>query len=231
MQEDLLVVLDLIARSEGDAAALYEVLGRGSPVALHRLGIHPHVRRHLAHPDATVRAAATTFLPRLWNAAAVPYLIERLEDDDAPVRAAALASLRTLSGMALGPEPSAWETWTEAETQWRQASALADRLRSDDPVEVSRALRELAQHPLAGAGFGVAAAELVQHEVVGIRLLACATLRGLKAPQAAIPLVDGLWDDDPAVRQAVWQVLRQLSGETLPLDGRAWAEARRRWKS
>ncbi|MHC5011388.1 MAG: hypothetical protein ACYTG6_10615, partial [Planctomycetota bacterium] len=68
MQEDLLVVLELIARSEDDAAVLYEVLAGGSPVALHRLGIHPHVRRHLVHPDTTVRAAATTFLPRLGNA-------------------------------------------------------------------------------------------------------------------------------------------------------------------
>jgi HEAT repeat protein len=62
-----------------------------------------------AAPD--IRRAAIKMLAHSGDADLVPYLIDRLNDQDKPVRLAAVSGLEQLTGQALGQEVEAWKTW------------------------------------------------------------------------------------------------------------------------
>jgi hypothetical protein len=225
------VLLDLAAEARASAPALYGELRRASPILLGRLDPLPVVRRRLKARPAAARAAVATFLGDLGGLDAFATLLPLLEDEDATVRRAASAGLRSLSGVSLGDQPAPWVAWHAAERAWLDGSDLTGRLEADDPVVISRALRELGRHRLVAGAVMASVADLLTHEVVGIRLLACAALRMLGRAEAALALVDALDDEDEGVRQAAWQALKQLSRERHPPDREAWSQARRRWTS
>jgi HEAT repeat protein len=81
---------------------------------------HPLARRELASavpdllqsPWPALRSLACATLAELSARAAVPKLVWTLEDPDRSVAAAAHASLRRLTGLALPEDPSAWQAAT-----------------------------------------------------------------------------------------------------------------------
>jgi HEAT repeat protein len=70
-------------------------------------------------PDPGVRSLAIEILSNPGGDNLVPWLIERLGDSDAAVRAAAAAALRRLTGQSLGDGAEAWRAW------WAKAGGAA----------------------------------------------------------------------------------------------------------
>jgi HEAT repeat protein len=62
-------------------------------------------------PAPEVRAGAIQQLARSKDPSVVPYLIERLGARDDQTRRAALTTLASITGQALGPRPDAWARW------------------------------------------------------------------------------------------------------------------------
>jgi hypothetical protein len=95
-------------------------------------------RVHLASPAPVVREAAAVELGRRGGLGGVPFLIERLDDDDVGVRAAASASLRRVTNRFFGYEARAgvgdrraaaerWRTWWTREGRLEAAGAAKSR--------------------------------------------------------------------------------------------------------
>ena len=93
---------------------------------------------HLASADAVVRRGAADELGRRGGWGPVPELIERLDDDDASVRAAVVASLRRLTNhvydVAASDRPS---DLTAAAARWREWWTREGRRAAADPAHRS----------------------------------------------------------------------------------------------
>jgi HEAT repeat protein len=71
----------------------------------------PVTRQLSRETDPKVRVQLAIAARKVGASDAVDGLIRCLRDDDEQVRNEALASLSVLTGMKLGPEPTAWENW------------------------------------------------------------------------------------------------------------------------
>lgn len=85
-------------------SAIREISGR----RLHRHDLAQEVEVALQNDEATVRAAACGSLGSLASLASVPALVVALDDDSDPVRAAALAALRKITGRDGSADPAEW---------------------------------------------------------------------------------------------------------------------------
>ena len=184
-----------------------------------------------SHHDRNVRAAVARLLGRSGRDDAFTPLLDLLADEDGTVRRAANTALRQLTGAAAGSSPAAWKRWYDDERDWLQESRVSTLLRSEQPVEAARALREIGLHPFLGARHLALVERLVDHGAPGVRLLALTTLVRMNRAEVVPGLIRHLNDGDAQVRMAVWKTLQRLSGEDLPGEYRAWADASQRWRS
>ncbi len=102
------------------APAMLEDLGGADPgrafQAVTDLVQHPFYRHELtddlaallARPEPGLPQAACSALVRLGSSRAVPWLVDALDSADEPTREQIAKGLRTLTGLDLPPEPSAW---------------------------------------------------------------------------------------------------------------------------
>lgn len=95
-----------------------------------------HYQRMLGSPDPAERAAAAGWLGTLGDPRAVPWLIDRLYDEDPVVRTQANRSLCRLTGQDFGYQPNAppaqrrqaaqrWWDWWASQTPGRAGPAPA----------------------------------------------------------------------------------------------------------
>jgi len=92
--------------------------------ALSEIGMHRLHRRDMAlevvvlleRASADERSLACQTLGQLGSGAAVPFLMPLLDDESPPVRAAAWAALRAITGSDLPAEGTAWAAWAAGES-------------------------------------------------------------------------------------------------------------------
>ncbi len=101
------------------------------------------VRRVARRSSGHERRLAIACLGRLGDARDVPFLLQRIEDDGAGIRAAALSSLRALSGARMPASPVRWRHWwkTVAPRQARALRVAMDALAKDSSGRASGANR------------------------------------------------------------------------------------------
>lgn len=88
-------------------------------MVLHEIAAHPLfgeevaalLARGLAHPRPRARLRVCEALARTGHFAAIPFLIEALDDEDPTVEEGARAGLRRLTGTDAGDDPRAWDLW------------------------------------------------------------------------------------------------------------------------
>jgi HEAT repeat protein len=95
--------------ASADEAAVLAAARSLAERGLYRAQAAEHLARLLAeHPSPAVRAEACSGLERLGARFQLQALAGALDDEDPAVSAAAHASLRALTGLALPPDPEAW---------------------------------------------------------------------------------------------------------------------------
>jgi HEAT repeat protein len=230
-QSDLAAVLAILQRADERLPDLLEIVGGASPVVRTGLPLLGSLLELRSHRDRHVRAAVARLLGRLGRGDAFTPLLDLLEDEDGGVRRAADAALRRLTGAAAASSSAAWKHWYDDEKAWLEQSSVSTLLRSEQPLEAARALREVGQHPFLGARHLSLVQRLVDHAAPGVRLLALTTLVRMNRADVVPDLIRHLNDGDAQVRAAVWKSLQRLSGEDLPGEYRAWSDASQRWRS
>jgi len=173
---------------------------------------------HDADPD--VRAEACLSLGRLGGFESFQALVSRLEDEAAPVRAAALWALETVSGRSLGAAPEPWrEMWRERlaflEEDLEIFATAPDAERPTFLATLSQ-VKDPRVVRLARGELGAAHAER--------RLAAITALVRLGAREAIPDLAEALLDPSEEVARTAYRALAALSGATLPPRPEAWLD-------
>jgi HEAT repeat protein len=151
---------------------------------------------------------------------AVPTLIERLEQEDAGLRDAALGALRRMTGLGFPATAELWRAWYAKELRWqeRERPRLLAALQEPDPGRVTAALREYGGRRIWRGSLSQDVTRVLERREAGLRRLACEVLAQLGSPSALPVLSKALQDADAAVAEAAWQAMRSLSGMDLPRD-------------
>lgn len=99
-------------------------------------------------PD--LRRDAARALGRIGDIDSLRTLAELLGEDDAVVKKEAHWALKNISGLEFPPDSARWKLWVEEELRfWEEdGEDSLSRLRSNDPAEIIRGIRELAPHTL-----------------------------------------------------------------------------------
>lgn len=118
------------------------------------LGVVAHLVPVLHDDDIFVRMATARVLGELRAFAAIPALIEALDDEEASVREQAMVSLRTLSGRNFKFDPNASANDRKRRTQawkdwWKRA---AEELIGEEPVDAEPAAQEPVADEAPAAG-------------------------------------------------------------------------------
>lgn len=210
--------LDLCLLREIGRAAIGEVAGEDTLAS---------VRPYLWSADPMVRREATLAAGTLADAGSAARLVELLDDPARPVNEAAHWSLREISGLPFPPSARRWRAWHAGETLWfrSQAPALIESLGSPQEREVLRAVTLLSAHRLHRRLLVEAIEDVLAHDRPAVRRLACAALRQLGAMGDAGAVVERLEDEDAAVGNEAWMLLRELTRLDLPADAGAWRAA------
>ena len=230
-RSELEALVDLIDRGGAHVGPVLIELSRAPAVATRRLELAAGTRKHLQHGDRDARVGAAMLAGNRHMVVIFPEVAAQLEHEDALVRTATEDALRKMTSTSLGARKEAWMEWYESESLWLEHASIAQRLEHEDAGEVTRALREIAQHRLMGLTFVSDVRALLDHEAAGIRILACATLSALGDADAVPDLVGMLDTRNKPVRDAVWKALMGLTGESLPPDSSRWRAALVRWTS
>ena len=183
--------------------------------------------RSYLDPEEPGRCQAACFaLAALGDLESIPLLIDLLEHESRGVRADVHWSLRELTGLSFPGDAGRWSHWYRSEMDWiRRAKAKEFRLLlSRDAVEVTRALRTIAQHPLARDDLVAALPALIVHRSPAVRSGICRTAAGLRCTDAVSDLIEALDDPTVEVSAAAWDALRALTRLDLPHDARVWRE-------
>ena len=224
-------------------SVLAALLGEGSQVDRMLLIYTGHVGQRLSHlADVLVQDRVRLFLEsdrldlrreaalacgRLEDFAAVPQLIELLENEDRALRANALWALRRITGHTFDHKADPWRLWLESELRWwdEEASQLLLDLGSSDLARVHHVVNELGQHRYQRHRL---ATELTRVRAMGDPELlrrVCHVLAALES-KAAVPfLLQVLEQGGEVGREAAWESLRTVTGKDLPLDAALWAAA------
>jgi HEAT repeat protein len=189
------------------------------------------VQSYLSSRDSTRIQAAATALGRLGTAESVPWLIELLVHEDAPVQRTALAALRSIGGVRLPGSVSAWRAWYAREETWFQehAPALLEELVTAEESEeattrVRAVLASLTEHRLHRDELFTHLEPLFAHERPRLRVLACQAAERLASRRALPTLVAMLRDVEENVVSAACAALRTFEGVILPPDPLVWSQ-------
>lgn len=192
-------------------------------------GLVLDVQARLAERDTAVVLAATNALGRFGTSDSVPWLIELLVHEEAPVQRSALNALRDIGGVRLPASSTAWRSWYAREETWFQehAPALLAELVAAEADEEPEArthalLRDLAAHRLHRHELARHVRPLLQHERARLRVLACQALERLGSRACLAWLVDALSDEDPTVVSAANAALRTFEGVLLAPEPEVW---------
>jgi HEAT repeat protein len=173
--------------------------------------------------DARVRAMVLSGYGRLADCNALPVLIGALEDRDAGVRKAAHGALVKLSGRRDLATVEQWNAWRQSETQWWRDQGQPQLLAlAADEAQMAAVLRATIPHPVARVPLAEALITLMPGLSPDAQRMACGTLGRLGLPQAIPALIGVLFGAEGRTREAAWQALRALSGESLPAEGKLW---------
>ena len=172
----------------------------------------------------TLQRSAIMALAELEDYYSLPMLIEMLELEDEGLRDTALWSLRHLTGLKYGIEPSRWEAWYAEELEWsglgRQTARL--RLNSSNPKHAAEAIREYSRHRLHRHELALDVEGVLQRSQTSLRIAACETLAQLGSVYSMPALVDLMADPRLALKQAANNALGRISGRQLPADHGVW---------
>lgn len=107
------------------------------------------VRSALTSEDPRTRRAACAVLGNVRDGGSLERLVERLDDVDALVHAAAREALRTCAGKDLGGDPQAWREWQTARAEWirTRTPELRGTCLGEDCDAAMSALFELVSRP------------------------------------------------------------------------------------
>ncbi len=181
----------------------------------------------LESDDPACLQSASIALSRARVAAAVPAWIELLGSESRAVRACALRSLESSSGLSLGEGPERWLAWHASELAWfeHELPAARDELESGAPERVLAAIRAIAARRLFQDELAQALLASLEDADQAVRTCACRALATLRSRVALEALVATLEDEDPSVARAAWEALRAISGSDLPPDASLWRAA------
>ncbi len=225
----LVVLGGLLERVDGlDALLLIEIARLGD--------VTPHpadeyvvscVRRYLGHTDRALVQAAAGALGALEDYASLGELIDLVEADDRNLRRAALRAVQEITGLKKRVGASAWRAWHERELAWRREEAprLYADLAGRDPAAASAAILALARRRTFRHEHAAHLARALDRPETDLIVQACAALASLGSQGVVKDLLPRLEHRHPAVEQAAWTALREITGLDLPPDSVLWAEA------
>jgi len=182
------------------------------------------VRARLESGDPQVVREAALACGRLLDDAALPRLVELLEDPRPGIAEAALFSLRSITSLSLPADRARWQAWLDAEEEWfdtELGSTLA-RLGSWNRREVLAGLREVSLRRMRRLELAAEVEPLLHAEDAGVCLAACRALAALGACARLASVIDCLEDEDRALSAEAWLALQSLTGAHLPRDPAVW---------
>ena len=184
------------------------------------------VRDLLTDEDMQLRRSAARACAALQDFAALPALIDLLEDPEDPVRREAWHALKRVTGMALPASPDRWRSWLAQETRWyeEEAPPLLARLDNAQPRVAAVLLDELASHRFQRHRTAERIAEVLDSDDATVRRGACIALRRLGSNRVCAELVALLGDAEEGVAEEALRTLRHVSRQELPADLIAWSE-------
>jgi hypothetical protein len=182
------------------------------------------VRKRLDSADLQVVREAALASGRLLDDAALPRLVELLDDPRPPVAEAALFALRSITGLTLPAESARWEEWLAAEQEWfdTQLSATRARLASRDARAVQAGLREIALRRTHRLELAADVEPLLSGTSTDVCIAACRTLATLGACSRMASLIDCLDDSHAPLAAEAWRALQAITGKSLPGESEAW---------
>jgi hypothetical protein len=213
-QSELEAIVDRVIRGEGDEPAEWELLRQGvramsalmtrfpGPVTFERARL-----ASLAHPPRASECGPVLRLVARERKVALPFVLERLADQDAETRG--------------------WATYLLAELPYVEAlPALLERLRDDDASTRVSAARAIAAVARASSGRVVAASlrTLARSADSHEREAAMRALSEIREPWAVPDLVVGLRDDDDDVVARAHAGLVLVTRQDFRRDWRAWSK-------
>jgi HEAT repeat protein len=182
------------------------------------------IRPYLKSEQAVLVQSAATALGGLRDDESVSALIELLAHPDTTVQGAAHRALCSISGVGLWPDAARWTSWLEAERTWHEKTAPAriDEMRNGNVGQRSRAIADLAEHPLYRDEIATELQNALPHAEDEIQLLGIRALGQLGAAKAVPYLESCTRDAQPGVageaRAAIVriQAQRDRSGSEAP---------------
>lgn len=173
-----------------------------------------NVRRYVDDLDPRLRREAVVALGRLGDTASARALVQRLEDRDRRVRAAALWSLRRVSGLGWGADETRWRHELQDEDEWLATTfpGLERDLRSGDPSRARRALHEIAARVLVRHVTAPRLAEALDGDPT-IAVATCEALGRLGGPEAMAALIEAARVGPDPVRAAAERAIEALRAE------------------
>lgn len=217
------VVAAMLDARPAGAAALLQVLAQRPRILLARIDGARLVADYLTDARIDVRVAALRLVGHMGLRDHVPGLVDRLEDEQAKVRRAALRALQRLTGTNRGPRAEPWRTWLESEARWLRSRRIEDSLATGTVAEVAAALRGVIAHPYASVAILPSVVRVAaRHEHAGVRAAAVAALRAMGRVEAVDVLVEALQDPAPAVRQGAHHALVAITGMRLAPGDETW---------
>lgn len=181
----------------------------------------------LSSTRSALRREAALVAGRLELFNSVPRLIGLLSDENGGVADNALWALERITNERLGLGPERWSRWHRRELAWwsLEARTAFEALRSSDPTEISRGLRQLSGHNHFRHAISEEIALVLNCEEGFLVAQACAALCALRSPVALEPLRQALLHDSKSAPLAAWEALKALTGRDLPPNPEAWAQA------
>jgi hypothetical protein len=177
--------------------------------------------------DPRRRVIFAMAVARLHRVRSLATLFPLLDDEDGEVVRAAERALETMSSLSLRGGAERWEGWHLREAEWREENLPEelDRLDSDDPRAVLRALGSLSRHRLCREKITMRICACLSARDPEVRRAAARALACLGDPRCLGALLTALGDEDEAVRGLAGAALAAVTG-LRGLEGPAqWNEA------
>lgn len=182
------------------------------------------IRSRLGSADPQVVREAALAAGRLLDDAALPQLIELLDDPRGAIAATALFALRSITGLSLPAERARWEAWLAAEQTWfeTELDPTLARLQSPSRLEVRAGLRSISLRRLRRLELAGEVQPLLLDVDAEVRATACRSLGALGACTRVELLIQCLEDHDAVVAAEAWRALQVLTGAHLAADPEGW---------
>ena len=172
------------------------------------------VRKYLRTSNYELVLIAAHTVGQLEDTAAVPVLIELLDDPMPAIPPKAAEVLRSLTREQIGVSPSRWSAWYAAEAEWwsQEARGQLDEFKYGEAGEVSELLMKVSRHRLYRHEIAEAVSEMLNRNESELVFLACSTLGYLESWTAVPALVAVIEDPDEQVRTSAARALHLITG-------------------